>query len=683
MDSILEALKQIDVSKVSYQEWVNIGMALKAEGYDWTVWDTWSQNDSRYKNGECERKWRSFSGSSHPVSGGTIVKLAKDAGWIPPTRINDGLMEWDDIIEYDGDGMIYDPKTGKKPTEQLITYLEILFKEDEFVGYVTNDVWQDSKGKWMPGKGQYDRTAKELIELLKKHPDDIGAVIGDWKDECGAWIRFNPVDATGVKNENITRYTYALVESDNIPISEQDAIYRKFELPIACLVHSAGKSLHAIVKVDAKNTDDYQKRVKYLYNFLDKNGLKVDTANRNPSRLSRLPGVTRNGVVQTLVATNIGKHNWDEWLDFVEGESEELPREKTSGQIRTKKENLEPQLIEGIVRVGHKMLISGSSKAGKSFLLIELAIALSEGRKWLGFQCKKTRVFYVNLEIDEKSCGNRIDEIHLALGVEPKYEQDFVVWSLRGSSMPLDKLAPKIIRKVANKGYEAIIIDPIYKVITGDENNASQMGAFTNLFDKISKETGCTIIYSHHHSKGAQGFKRAMDRASGSGVFARDPDAQLDMIQLETSEEFMAQNADVLSSTAWRLESSLREFPNFKPVNFWFEYPIHRVDNKGILAKHYADGDPKANLEKSGKRTQTPESRKDEFDAAFDICLTDKEFCTSNELAEYLGVSVRTIQKRVVELSENYLIAKGNVYKKEGMHKTNKGEKILNSENDE
>lgn len=664
MDSILEALKQIDVSKISYQEWINIGMALKAEGYECSVWDNWSKNDSRYKDGECERKWRGFIGSSHPVSGGTIVKLAKDAGWIPPARINDGLMEWDDIIEYDGDGMIYEPKIDKKPTEQLITYLEILFNEDEFIGYVTNDVWQDSKGKWMPGKGQYDRTAKELIELLKKHPDDIGAVIGDWKDECGAWIRFNPVDATGVKNENITRYTYALVEFDTIPISEQDAIYRKFELPIACLVHSAGKSLHAIVKVDAKDAEEYRKRVEYLYGFLDKNGLKVDTANRNPSRLSRLPGVTRNGIVQTLVDTNIGRRNWNEWMDFVEGESEELPQEKTSGQIRTKKEFLEPQLIEGIVRVGHKMLISGSSKAGKSFLLIELAIALSEGRKWLGFQCKKTRVFYVNLEIDEKSCGNRIDEIHLALGVEPKYEQDFVVWSLRGSSMPLDKLAPKIIRKVKNKGYEAIIIDPIYKVITGDENNASQMGAFTNIFDKISKETGCTIIYSHHHSKGAQGFKRAMDRASGSGVFARDPDAQLDMIQLETSDEFMAQNADVLSSTAWRLESSLREFPNFKPVNFWFEYPIHRVDDKGILAKHYADGDPKANLEKSGKRTQTPESRKDEFDAAFDINIEKDGTCLLSVIADYLGVTERTIRKRIDEFGNEYTISNSVISKK-------------------
>ena len=68
-------------------------------------------------------------------------------------------------------------------------------------------------------------------------------------------------------------------------------------------------------------------------------------------------------------------------------------------------------------------------------------------------------------------------------------------------------------------------------------------------------------------------MKKAMDRASGSGVFARDPDAQLDMIQLELSED-IANNVRDGNETAWRLESSLREFPNITPVNFWFEYPI-------------------------------------------------------------------------------------------------------------
>ncbi len=651
MDSILEALKQIDASNTTYEEWIQIGMALKAEGYDCSVWDDWSKNDSRYKDGECDRKWGTFKGSSIPISGGTIIKMAKDTGWEPYT----GVMDWDDTIEYDGDGLIYDPTTDLTPSEQLIKYLETLFKDDEKVAYVTSDVWQDKEGVWKPGKGYYDRTAKELIEELKKYPDDIGAVIGDWKDECGAWIRFNPVEGTGVKNENITRFTYALIESDDMPIPDQDALYRRLELPIACLVHSGSKSLHAIVKVDASNYEEYRKRVEYLYGFLAKHDFKVDTANRNPSRLSRLPGVTRNGVIQTLVDTNIGRRNWNEWMDYAEGVNDEMPSLTYLDEALANQPKLPDELIEGVVRVGHKMLISGSSKAGKSFLLMELAIALAEGIKWLGFQCKKSKVLYVNLEIDEPSAINRFAVIYKAMKIKPKYSHDVVIWNLRGRAMPLDKLVPKLIRKVANQDFDAIIIDPIYKVITGDENNASEMGKFSNQFDKICNETGCTAIYSHHHSKGSQGFKRAMDRASGSGVFARDPDAQLDMIQLETTEEFMAQNADIMTSTAWRLESSLREFQNFKPVNFWFEYPIHRVDDTGVLAKNYADGDPKANLEKSGKRNQTPESRKEEFDTAFEINKNDDDTCLVSVLAEYLGVTDRTIRKRVKEFEEDYI----------------------------
>lgn len=151
----------------------------------------------------------------------------------------------------------------------------------------------------------YDRTAGELIASLKKHPDDIGATIGDWKPECGTWIRFNPLDGEGVKNENVTKFRYALVESGILPISEQDILFRKLELPIAALVHSGGKSLHAIVHIDADSYEEYRKRVEYLYDFLEKHGVSIDKQNRNPSRLSRMPGVSRNGNRQYLVATNI------------------------------------------------------------------------------------------------------------------------------------------------------------------------------------------------------------------------------------------------------------------------------------------------------------------------------------------------------------------------------------------
>ena len=664
MDNILEALKHIKVSELNYQEWINVGMALKAEGYDCSVWDEWSRNDSRYKANECERKWATFSGSSNPITGGTIVQMAKTYGYTPHAFVGDGCLDWEDVIEYDGDGITYEiPKT-MTPVEQLILYLETLFKPDDLVGYVTNDVWQDSEGKWMPSKGVYDRTAQELIDSLKKHPDDLGATIGDWKDECGAWIRFNPLDGTGVKNENITCFTYALVESDDMPISEQDAFYRKLELPIATLTSSAGKSIHAIVRVDAKDYEEYRKRVDFLYDYLEKNGLKVDKQNRNPSRLSRMPGVTRNGKEQTLIATNIGRTSWIDWLDFVEGANDELPGlENLKEQLLTPPA-LPEELIEGVLRCGHKMLISGSSKAGKSFLLMELAVALSEGMEWLGFKCKKSKVLYINLEIDSASFINRFAEIYKALKITPKHSDDISIWNLRGHAVPLDKLVPKLIRRISNKQYDAVIIDPIYKVITGDENNASEMGAFCNQFDKICNETGSAAIYCHHHSKGAQGSKRAMDRASGSGVFARDPDAQLDMIQLDTTEEFITY-ADNLSDTAWRLESSLREFKNFKPRPFWFKYPIHVLDIAGNLDKLHSEGSAEANLAKSGKRGQSSETRKEEFDRAFDICSEDGTTANAETIAEYLGIKSRTVRDRVNEFADEYSTHKGIITRHE------------------
>ena len=61
------------------------------------------------------------------------------------------------------------------------------------------------------------------------------------------------------------------------------------------------------MRIDAPNEQEYRNRVNYLFRFLEQRGFPVDNANKNPSRLSRMPGVTRNGNRQYIVAENIGK----------------------------------------------------------------------------------------------------------------------------------------------------------------------------------------------------------------------------------------------------------------------------------------------------------------------------------------------------------------------------------------
>lgn len=554
--------------------------------------------------------------------------------------------------------------------------------------------------RWLPQKGSWDRTAGQLIEQLNACKGDIGSVLGDYNPEAGAWIRFNPLDGNGCKNENVTEYRYALVESDHMEIDQQNAILRELELPIACLVYSGKKSLHAIVRVDAADYGEYRKRVDYLYEVCQKNGIDVDTQNRNPSRLSRMPGVQRGEKKQFIVDTNIGKSSWNEWYEWIEGVNDDLPEPEGLESVWDNLPELSPCLIDGVLRKGHKMLISGPSKAGKSFLQIELCIAIAEGKKWLQWHCAQGRVMYVNLELDRASCLHRFKDVYESLGLVPDNLQNIDIWNLRGKSVPMDKLAPKLIRRAAKKNYVAIIIDPIYKVITGDENSADQMANFCNQFDKVCTELGCAVIYCHHHSKGNQGGKKSMDRASGSGVFARDPDALLDLIELEPTEALMKQEEnkavcgackayldahykweddlsqdDLLSSTqmlgyceehldkwqkialdkqvaaakaaakartAWRIEGTLREFPKFDPVNMWFDYPVHRIDQVGILKDLQLENDKpawqKGKEARKKQGEQVRKAKKEKYKMAIESFRFDHEdkYPTVKELYEVL-----------------------------------------------
>ena len=727
--NLTEILEYIDPSTCSYQEWINVGMALKHEGYTVSDWDMWSMKDvNRYHSGECAKKWATFQGSSAPVTAGTIIQMAKENGYHYENVSAE--LDWDSEIGSKDELVIVDKNWIERseihipekwnPAEQIITYLETLFEPDENVGYVTKS-WEHD-GKFLPSKGCYDRTAGQLIKELYQCKGDIGSVLGDYNSEVGAWIRFNPLDGKGVKNENVTEFRYALVESDTMDISAQKAIITELELPVAALVYSGKKSLHAIVKIDASTYEEYKKRVDYLYNVCNKNGLKLDIQNRNPSRLSRMPGIMRNGKKQYLLDTNIGKENWNEWREWIESVNDDLPDPESMADVWDNLPSLAPPLIDGVLRQGHKMLIAGPSKAGKSYALIELCCAIAEGKKWLEWNCTQGRVMYVNLELDRASCLHRFKDVYTALGITPNNLSNIDIWNLRGRSVPMDKLAPKLIRRASKKNYIAIIIDPIYKVITGDENSADQMAHFCNQFDKVCTELGCAVIYCHHHSKGAQGGKRSMDRASGSGVFARDPDALIDLVELELNDDILKQEKNkaickvcegwlykydklyhasqddlcsetqmlalcreylendayecviedvgkarktVESRSAWRIEGTLREFPKFAPVNLWFKYPVHNIDNIGVL-KDIAvdDGMPmwKKNFSKKKTDAERKTERKNSLETAFEACGIDDKV-TVKAMAEYMGVTEKTVRNRLKEHG-GFWIDEGQVGKK-------------------
>ena len=709
MQDLKDLLEHIPAADCTYEEWVQVGMALKHEGYDVSEFDNWSAADTRYKPGECQRKWNSFGGSADPITAGTIFHMAQERGWIPQYTDGDAPLDYNGVISYEGEDTVAEPVTKpsfRDPVQEIISYLRARFKPEEYVGYVTT-VYEGEDGKLSPTRGNYDRTAGQLIDLLERCGGDIGSVLGDADPRAGAWVRVNPLDGKGVKDENVTSYRYVLVESDSLPIEQQNALLHELELPIVTLTHTGGKSLHAIVRIDAGSREEYRQRVAYLFDVCEKNGLKIDRACKNPSRLTRLPGFRRGENRQYLIETNTGKPTFEAWRDFIEESTDDLPDAENAADFWDDIPPLRPSLIDGVLRQGHKMLIAGPSKAGKSFALIALAISIAEGKPWMGFPCAQGRVWYVNLELDDISCKHRFRDVYKALGLSPQHLDNIDIWNLRGRAVPMNKLAPSMIRRARNRGYSAIIIDPIYKVITGDENSAEQMAQFCNQFDKVCAGAECAVIYCHHHSKGAQGGKRSMDRASGSGVFARDPDALLDMIELPISEQLRKTEEDkavcavckdwlrrflndydsevsqddeqsrvrmmehcqnhlkansmklmqediagavrsVRTRTAWRIDGTLREFPKFQPVNVWFEYPVHRADQTGVLK----DVDPEETWQKNFSKKKSNSERKDDRKAsivtAFSAEAEDGK-ASVKAISEYLGVTEQTVRNRLKE----------------------------------
>lgn len=682
----IEVIQHINPIMLTYEEWLSVGMALKHEGATAFDWEGWSKGDTaRFVADECFRKWETFRGSSNPKTIATLVSLAKDQGWSPPRDQNPGrAFEWDETINHPDEGggdqredseykvidhhwveveELTEPGDEWSPVQDLVKYLATLFDAEEHVGYVTDSWFNQEAERYLPKRGNYDRKAGELIHLLNECKGDIGSVMGDTKEEVGAWIRFNPLDGAGVKDANIASFRFALVECDEISTSQQHTLLKELELPIAAMVHSGGKSVHAIVRVDADTMEEYRKRVDFLYEVCGRNGLKLDRQNRNPSRLSRMPGIMRNGKKQWLITTNIGKPSWKEWEEWVVDLNDDLP-DIEELEFDDQEPELAPELIEGVLREGHKMLLSGPSKAHKSFALIQLAIAISEGQPWLGWQANAGRVLYVNLELDGRSCKHRFWTTYRhMLGERTPGMID--LWNLRGSSTGMDKLTPKLIRRAQKKGYKAIIIDPVYKVLTGDENSAEQMARFCNQFDKICTQLGAATIFCHHHSKGSQGQKQSQDRSSGSGVFSRDPDTIIDLIELDIDDDrrkvirnrwecdamhehldkhlhegwkqlvikddlyvpnkLFAWAAGQMSdeesnklakarlqggrgaqmATGWRVEATLREFPPIATKTMFFRYPAHLLDSEGLLTDAKAEGEDPAWM----RKRLTPEER--------------------------------------------------------------------------
>lgn len=161
-----------------------------------------------------------------------------------------------------------------------------LYGPDELVNFVTDyEAAAEKSGevKARPVGRGVTMPSGAVVERFRGAGSDTG--------KGGAWLRMNPVDGLGVADVNVRAFRFALLESDKLPVELQLSLFAKLPLPVAAVIGSGGRSVHAWVRIDARDASEYRATVAEMLGILARFG--VDGKNKNPSRLSRLPGARR------------------------------------------------------------------------------------------------------------------------------------------------------------------------------------------------------------------------------------------------------------------------------------------------------------------------------------------------------------------------------------------------------
>jgi hypothetical protein len=236
---------------------------------------------------------------------------------------------------------------------------------------------------------------------------------------------------------------------------------------------------------------------------------------------------------------------------FIAGERNKLPDIEDANDFIAFDLDEPPQVIQGILHKGCKLALGGGSKTFKTWCFLDLALSVSHGLPWLGFETQKLKTIYVNLELPSWHLQRRLNSIarKREITIDPG---QIGIWNLRGFAASYVELIPKLAAKLIESHAGLVILDPIYKLYgDADENSVTAVTALLNSLERLAQKTGAAIAFAAHFSKGNQAGKEAIDRISGSGAFARDPDAILTFTRHE-------------EKNAFTVDSTLR---NCKPVD--------------------------------------------------------------------------------------------------------------------
>ncbi len=370
--------------------------------------------------------------------------------------------------------------------KDLAKLLEVAFETDETIEFKISDT---------------PNATAELVSNIVGRDDAIKKIMKSLDGQDGALICVNATKGGADATDESWRYRYAVIDNPKMSLAKQLAYYKALNLPCAALVNTGANSVQAWVKIGANDREEYDERIEFLFKTLDSQGFKIDSANKSPSFMARMPGVLRGGKQQYLIGTEQGAKNFKEWQEWVEysldgkplielaSDSEEPPKKDAS-------------IIENMLRAGEFFLFQAPPKSGKSLALMDMALSICYGEDWFGNATSSNDVLFINFELTKSVFLNRLHLLGNKRGLNASTPK-FGFLNLRGTALsPLEtaQLIAKRIegaKKLENHDYRVVVIDPISAVLHNPKSmrlTGSPHQILMQMIDTIIALTGCAVV---------------------------------------------------------------------------------------------------------------------------------------------------------------------------------------------
>ena len=540
----LEAFYACVPSSLAYGDWLAVAWIARKVGGCFDDFLEWSRDSDKFKDEEdCRKKWNDYKEGKAKGDIGTLVNIAEKHG-----------MKTMLLAYFDNDnrkGATTTAQTKKaasphatpipesftvpggdwKPYDDFLQWLAALFQTGDKIAICVT-----SKDNRPIGKGNaqpFEHWLKAAARYGKSDncSGDLAFMTGDWNKDAGAWARVNPMDGAGGGDANVTAFRHTLIESDDLPIDEQLKKIRDLNLPCAAIVHSGGKSIHAVVKIQARDKGEYEKRVGFLKCVCEDAGFTIDEACLNPSRYSRLPGATRGGNKQFLIAVNCGAATWDEWARARDAEADDggevEPVETLHDFMERVSKQPDNSLIgKGFLRPGGIVMLCAESGIGKSTLTAQMICHWAAGIDCFGFwPTRPLRILYIQNENDDQDLSENFGDIKKGMESEGKafYDVKFAIWPLSTKSGDgfVNALEAELSKmKGAGNLPDMVVIDNLLSYCGCDLSKQSDTShLMRDGLNRVLKRFKVGLWIIHHENKPTKEplEGRKADKYAGSG----------------------------------------------------------------------------------------------------------------------------------------------------------------------